>query len=101
MVRAPLPESEIVKRLAALPGWQWVEGKLRRKLVFPSFRDAITFINGAADVSEELNHHPNWSNVYTRVVIELWTHDAGGITETDFAWARAVAPLCMNAGENL
>jgi 4a-hydroxytetrahydrobiopterin dehydratase len=101
MALYPLTESEILKQLETLPHWEHVEGKLRRELVFPSFLGAIAFINGAAEISEKLNHHPNWSNVYTQVIIELWTHDSGGVTEKDIAWARAVAPLCQNTlGKN-
>jgi 4a-hydroxytetrahydrobiopterin dehydratase len=96
-----LSKPEILKELETLPGWEYIDEKLRRELVFPSFLGAIDFIKGAAEISEKLNHHPNWSNVYTRVIIELWTHDSGGVTERDLAWARAVAPLCEDTlGEN-
>ena len=44
-------------------------------------------------IAEARNHHPEWSNVYNRVVIDLSTHDAGGITELDFELAAAVGPL--------
>ena len=48
-------------------------------------------------VSEALNHHPEWSNVYQRVVIDLSTHDAGGITKLDLEWARRAEHLIERA----
>jgi 4a-hydroxytetrahydrobiopterin dehydratase len=60
---------------------------LHRELKFAGFVEAFGFMASMALVSESLNHHPNWSNVYNRVDIELFTHDAGGITELDVQWA--------------
>jgi 4a-hydroxytetrahydrobiopterin dehydratase len=44
-------------------------------------------------LAERRNHHPDWSNVYDRVVIDLWTHDAGGFTALDFDLAQAISRL--------
>ena len=47
-------------------------------------------MNKAALISEKLDHHPEWTNVYNRITIDLWTHDSGGITERDISWIRAL-----------
>jgi len=94
MTRPPrLTDAEIAKRLAALPGWSLANGKLRRELTFKDFSEAFGFMARAALVAEKMDHHPDWSNVWNRVTVELWTHDAGGITELDFALAEAMNRL--------
>ena len=88
-----LDEPEIRRRLAELPEWALVEGKLRRSFEFADFVQAFRFMTGLALVAEKLDHHPDWSNVYSRVTIELVTHDAGGVTELDFELAQAANRL--------
>jgi 4a-hydroxytetrahydrobiopterin dehydratase len=88
-----LEESEIRRRLAETPGWQLEEGNLVRELRFANFVDAFGFMTSVALVAERMNHHPDWSNVYNTVRIRLSTHDAGGITDKDFALASAVSDL--------
>ena len=48
-------------------------------------------------LAEKRDHHPDWSNVYDRVTIDLWTHDAGGITDRDLEFAQAVSHLVDDA----
>jgi 4a-hydroxytetrahydrobiopterin dehydratase len=93
MSRAKLADAEVQERLAALPGWSLRSGKLFRELSFASFVEAFGFMSSVALVAERMDHHPEWSNVYARVVIELTTHDAGGITERDFELARKIEAL--------
>jgi len=88
-----LDESEIRRRLGDLPEWELVEGKLRRRFTFGDFVEAFRFMTALALVAEKLDHHPDWSNVYNRVTIELVTHDAGGLTELDFELAQAADRL--------
>lgn len=78
-----LTEAEIAAAISHLPAWTVHEGKLHRKYQFPDFAHAIGFIATAAPAIEKMNHHPEWSNVYNRVVVNLTTHDAGGITQRD------------------
>lgn len=85
-----LAESEVSARLAALPQWRVERGKLRREFRFRDFSEAFAFMTRVAMLAESRNHHPDWSNVYDRVTIELWSHDVGGITERDFALARDI-----------
>ena len=88
-----LSEEEIRRRLAALPGWEYMGGKLHRALRFATFARAFGFMTSAALVAERMDHHPEWSNVYDRVTIDLSTHDAGGVTELDFQLAQEMSGL--------
>lgn len=92
-----LPADQITEALAACDGWQLVDGACHCRLTFPDFVCAFSFMAGAALISEQLGHHPEWSNTYNRVSIRLVTHDAGGVTEKDIAWIRAVLPLQRGA----
>jgi 4a-hydroxytetrahydrobiopterin dehydratase len=85
-----LGPEEVSTRLAELPDWRLVDGKLQRRFKFPDFVAAFGFMSRVALMAEKQNHHPEWSNVYGSVVIDLATHDAGGITERDFRLARAI-----------
>ena len=68
---------------------EWVlnDNCIQRTLVFKDFEEAFSFMTSAAILSEKLNHHPNWKNVYNKVDITLSTHDAGGLTDLDFKLA--------------
>ncbi|MFI5377041.1 MAG: 4a-hydroxytetrahydrobiopterin dehydratase [Candidatus Rokuibacteriota bacterium] len=88
-----LLETEIASRLAAVPGWSVKGGKLHRELAFADFAQAFAFMTDVAREAEALQHHPEWFNVYNRVVIDLTTHDAGGITTLDFDLARRAEDL--------
>lgn len=92
-----LDEAAIREALAALPGWSLAGGKLHRELRFPDFVRAFGFMSSVALVAESMNHHPEWSNVYARVVIDLVTHDAGGITQLDLELARRMNELAAGA----
>jgi 4a-hydroxytetrahydrobiopterin dehydratase len=80
---AKLSDSEIQAALGGLPGWSVQNGKLHREYVFADFAHAFGFMATAALAAEAMNHHPEWSNVWNRVVIDLATHDSGGITSKD------------------
>lgn len=82
-----LSESEIEARLADLDGWSLASGKLHREFRFANFVEAFGFMAQVALSAEKLDHHPEWSNVYDRVEVDLTTHDAKGITELDFELA--------------
>ena len=88
-----LPENEISERLSAHPSWESVDGKLHRELRFDDFATAFGFMASVAIVAEKMNHHPEWSNVYNNVTVDLSTHDAGGITELDFELAGRIDQL--------
>jgi len=86
-----LAVSEVSVRLGELPGWALHAGKLRREFRFGDFSEAFAFMTRVAMLAEHHAHHPDWSNVYNRVTIDLWTHDVGGITERDLALAREIS----------
>ena len=83
-----LGEAELREALDGLPGWSLEGGKLHREFRFADFNEAFGFMTRAALEAERLNHHPEWFNVYARVVVDLTTHDAGGITTLDLDLAR-------------
>lgn len=88
-----LTDHEIQARMDGLTGWEIREGKLHRQFEFADFVAAFSFISGVALIAERMDHHPEWANVYNRVVIDLTTHDAGGLTDLDFELAAAVSSL--------
>lgn len=69
-------------------GWTVRDGKLHRDFKFSDFAHAFGFMTTAAILIEKMNHHPEWSNVYNRVSVDLVTHDAGGITSNDVELAK-------------
>lgn len=78
-----LTDPELAAALARLEGWKIEHGKLHREYKFADFPHAFAFMTAAAINIEKMNHHPEWFNVYNRVVVDLTTHDAGGITQRD------------------
>ena len=93
MPRPVLAEAELAAALAELPGWSLAGGKLHREFRFADFNAAFGFMTRVALEAERTNHHPEWSNVWNRVVVDLVTHDSGGITASDVALARKMSAL--------
>jgi 4a-hydroxytetrahydrobiopterin dehydratase len=91
--RERLSEQDIAAAVSGLTGWSVSNGKLRREYKFPDFIHAFGFMATAAIAIEKMNHHPEWSNVYNRVTVELVTHDAGGITHNDVELARTLEAI--------
>lgn len=85
-----LSDSEIKERLENLPGWDYTDGAICKTFEFDGFMKAMAFMNLAAPVAEEMQHHPEWTNIYNRVEVRLTTHDEGGVTERDFELAEAM-----------
>ena len=88
MTRLSHYETEL--RLADIPGWGIAKGALHRELEFHNFVEAFGFMTMVALEAEKRNHHPNWSNAWNRVVIDISSHADGGITDTCIALAAAV-----------
>lgn len=88
-----LEHTAVEARLSDVPGWDLRAGKLHREFGFDDFVRAFRFMSAAALVAEKMNHHPEWSNVWNKVTVDLTTHDAGGITELDFELAAAMSAL--------
>jgi 4a-hydroxytetrahydrobiopterin dehydratase len=88
-----LTAQEVETGLRDLPGWALKDGRLHRELKFPSFVEAFGFLTSLALVAERMDHHPEIFNVYNKVTLDLWTHDANGITKLDFELAKAANKL--------
>jgi len=81
--------------LAALPSWCLVPDReaITRELKFKDFSAAWGFMSRVALLAERMDHHPEWTNTYSRVGIVLTTHDAGGLSRRDADMARAIEAM--------
>ena len=75
------------------PSWTTHNKTIKKNFEFNNFIDAFGFISKVALLSEKMDHHPNWQNVYNKVTIELTTHDLGGITTRDIELAESINKL--------
>jgi len=74
--------------------WTEQDNRLKATFKFNDFVGAFAFMTKVALIAEKMDHHPNWSNVYNTVVIELTTHDAGNtVTDRDHRLAKAISGL--------
>lgn len=89
----PLDAHAVATALATMPAWVLDDGTLRRDLRFADFSEAFAFVTRVALLAERMNHHPDLSISWSRVTLELTSHDAGGVTERDIALAHAVDKL--------
>ncbi len=90
----PRLDAAAVARLAPqVPSWAVTDDRLRRRFLFPSFADAMRFVNAMAAVAEAENHHPDFSVHYRQVDVEIWTHAVAGLTENDFVLAAKIDAL--------
>ena len=87
--------NEIEQALKDLPEWTFEAGYITRNYVFKDFRETLAVMVEVGFVAEELNHHPEWFNVYNRLEIKLNTHDAGGITAGDFELAKRIEQIAQ------
>ncbi|MGE0222941.1 MAG: 4a-hydroxytetrahydrobiopterin dehydratase [Acetobacteraceae bacterium] len=90
-----LTDAERATLSATLPAWTRLPDRdaIRREFRFRDFSEAWGFMNRVALLAEQHNHHPDWSNVWSTVRIELSTHDAGGLTMNDVKLAQAIDAL--------
>ena len=91
--RKKLSEAEVAAELKSLSGWSVSGGKLLRSYAFGDFVKAWGFMSAAALVIQQMDHHPEWFNVYDRVRVELVTHDLQGISTRDVELARKMEAL--------
>jgi len=90
---AKLSDEQIQTALQDLDGWSVVDGKLHKEFQFSDFIEAFGFMARASMHIEKMNHHPEWFNVYNKLVVDLMTHDASGITENDTNLAKILNSL--------
>lgn len=90
---SPFTDAQIDHALDSLPGWSQEGEAIVKSFEFADFGAAIAFMNRACGPIDEMNHHPEWTNVYNRVDIRLSSHDVGGVTDRDVQLARVLERL--------
>jgi 4a-hydroxytetrahydrobiopterin dehydratase len=90
-----LDEPPVLSALAALPQWKRVGQIISRTFEFADFPAAMKFVNAVAEIAEQAQHHPDIDVRWNKVTLALTTHDAGGLTEKDFALARQCDALSV------
>ena len=93
MATAKLSEQQISAELAKLDGWSVVNGNLHRVFEFKDFSEAFSFMTRVALAAEKMDHHPDWSNSWNKVTVDLSTHSAGGLTQNDFDLAAKIQQI--------
>ncbi|WP_456698307.1 4a-hydroxytetrahydrobiopterin dehydratase [Aeromicrobium sp. P5_D10] len=86
-------DDQIETALETLPGWSQEGEAVVKSFEFTDFAAAIAFINRAVGPIDEMDHHPEWTNVYNRVDVRLTSHDAGGVTDRDVRLAKVLDRL--------
>jgi 4a-hydroxytetrahydrobiopterin dehydratase len=92
----PLGEAEVTRLLGELqPGWEAIEGgrRLWREWRFPDFKSALSQANRIGELADAQDHHPDLHIAWGRLVVEIWTHTIGGLSEADFVFAAKVDRL--------
>jgi 4a-hydroxytetrahydrobiopterin dehydratase len=90
---AKLSEQEISVELRKLGGWTVLNGNLHRVFEFQDFSRAFAFMTRVALAAEKMDHHPDWSNSWNKVTVDLRTHSAGGLTKNDFDLAAKIQQI--------
>ena len=88
-----LSEADLVGALTRVPVWRRERGTIKREFRFRDFIETMGFVNRVALLAEKANHHPDLSIRYNRVLVELSSHDEGGLTERDVALAERIDGL--------
>lgn len=93
-----LTENEIAAQLAGHPGWVRNGDSIQRVFQFRNFVEAFSFMTASALEAEKLNHHPDWSNTWATVTVNLSTHDVGGLSGLDFRLAERMNAFAAHLG---
>ena len=93
-----LDEAGIAALVAAAPGWEHRDSAMFRSFRFADFKQALGFMTQLAMLAEQLNHHPEWFNVYNRVDITITTHDVGGLSSLDGQFIEAADRIAEDCG---
>ncbi len=86
-------EKEVKEKLKDFEGWDYEDNAIHTALEFENFKDAFAIMTRIAFEAENMQHHPDWSNVYNTISISLSTHDADGVTDKDFKLAKIIDDL--------
>lgn len=84
---------EIEQELTGLNGWSYNDDGILKNFVLKDFKEAIGVMVSIGEVAEQMNHHPEWFNVYNKLNIRLSTHDAGGVTNKDVELAQKIEDI--------
>lgn len=95
MKRSKLDDVAVAAAIAKMPAWSVRDGKLHRDYEFADFTHAFGFMAAASTIIQARDHHPEWSNVYGKVTVDLVTHDSGGITSLDVELASSLEALAQ------
>jgi 4a-hydroxytetrahydrobiopterin dehydratase len=93
MAPKTLGDADIERELASVPGWTRDGDAIVHTIQLADFDEAMSFANTVAKTANELNHHPKITIDWNEVTLRSSSHDAGGLTERDFALARAIDGL--------
>ena len=88
-----LDSQAILAKLDRLENWELQEGCLHARFEFADFKSAFAFMQSVAQIAERINHHPDWSNTYNIVTIDLCTNDVMGLSRLDFELADAISRI--------
>ena len=88
-----LQEKELKVLGSEIPKWEISSSFIKRDFIFKDFIEAFSFMTKVALICEKYNHHPNWENVYSKVIIKFTTHDLGGISNLDKLMASEINSL--------
>ena len=98
-MRTLLSSSDRQQLKNILPGWEAIPGRdaIYKKFVFSDFEQAFAWMTKVAQVAEQINHHPEWFNVWNTVEVTLSTHDVQGLTQSDIELAKAMERLLQES----
>ena len=91
-----LENGELQELFVKIPRWEMKSNLIEREFNFANFLEAFSFMTKVALICEKYNHHPNWENVYSKVIIKLTTHDLGGISNLDQTIASEINSIYEN-----
>ena len=91
-----LQDGELKELVFKIPGWEIKSEQIQREFNFSNFIEAFSFMTKVALICEKYNHHPNWENVYSKVIIKFTTHDLGGISNLDQTIASEINSIYEN-----
>lgn len=88
-----LTKEEISTAINNLSGWRYEDNALVKNFVFKDFKETLSYMMGIGIIAEDMNHHPEWFNVYNKLDIRLTTHDADGVTQKDIDLATKIEEI--------
>jgi 4a-hydroxytetrahydrobiopterin dehydratase len=89
----PLTQTDIDQKIKTVPEWRQLKQTITRTFEFKNFVEAIAFVNQLVEPAEAAGHHPDLTISYNKVTVSLTSHDAGGLTDKDFALAQTISNL--------